>query len=162
MEQGASQIPALQPSSLKSNILKQFPKGPNKGNLILVLGSLLVVILGVASGWILSGGSVGARKTQTQQLPEGVKQTETEAGITDESAFSERQSPEGVLREGGIEGEGTHYLERAGGASQNVYLTSTFIDLQPFVGKKVKVWGETLSAVHAGWLMDVGKIKVIE
>jgi len=53
-------------------------------------------------------------------------------------------------------------LERTGGASQNVYLTSTVIDLQSFVGKNVQVWGDTLSGQKAGWLMDVGKIKTVE
>jgi hypothetical protein len=48
------------------------------------------------------------------------------------------------------------------GEDKYVYLTSTVIDLQSFVGKKVKVWGETLSGLHAGWLMDVGKIKVVK
>jgi len=39
---------------------------------------------------------------------------------------------EGVLREGGIEGEGNFHLERPGGESQNVYLTSTTVDLELF------------------------------
>jgi len=34
--------------------------------------------------------------------------------------------------------------------------------LQSFVGKKVMVWGQTIAAQQAGWLMDVGKIKVTE
>jgi hypothetical protein len=66
------------------------------------------------------------------------------------------------LEEGGIDGEGTHHLVRDGGPSKSVYLTSTVIDLDSFAGKKVKVWGETISARKAGWLMDVGKIKIIE
>jgi len=53
-------------------------------------------------------------------------------------------------------------LIRPGGDSQNVYLTSTVIDLESFVGKKVEVWGETIGAREAGWLMDVGKVKVTE
>jgi hypothetical protein len=34
--------------------------------------------------------------------------------------------------------------------------------LDSFVGKKVEVSGQTLAAEHAGWLMDVGRIKVIQ
>jgi hypothetical protein len=41
-------------------------------------------------------------------------------------------------------------------------LTSTVIDLASFEGKKVKVWGQSLSGRKAGWLMDVGKVKVVE
>jgi len=36
------------------------------------------------------------------------------------------------------------------------------IDLEKFVGRKVKVWGQTFAAQKAGWLMDVGKLKVLE
>ena len=37
-------------------------------------------------------------------------------------------------------------------------LTSVNIDLD----KKVKVWGETNTAQEAGWLMDVGKLELLE
>jgi len=160
MEQQANvqtQKVSVNPLAQKSQILKRFPKG-DKNTRFLIVGSLLVVLLGVGSGWLLSGGTLG--KERVAQTADGVKQSENEAGFADESQFPD--SVEGTLLEEGFEGEGTHHLERTGGPSQNVYLTSTVIDLQSFVGKKVKVWGETLSAVHAGWLMDVGKIKVIE
>ena len=143
---------------MQPQVLKSFTKKSGKGNLFLILGSFLVVVAGVLTGWFLSGNKPSAK---TESTPvEGTKQSETEAGLTDESLLPD--NTEGKLVEGGIEGEGTHHLEREGGPSQNVYLTSTVIDLQSFVSKKVKVWGETLSAIHAGWLMDVGKIKVIE
>jgi hypothetical protein len=53
-------------------------------------------------------------------------------------------------------------LERAGGPSQDVYLTSSTISFDEYVGKKVKVWGETFSAKTAGWLMDVGRLELLE
>jgi len=68
----------------------------------------------------------------------------------------------GVLKEGGVDGEGTHHLEREGGVSQNVYLTSSVLNLQQFVERKVQIWGETFTAQKAGWLMDVGKLKVLD
>ncbi len=52
-------------------------------------------------------------------------------------------------------------MVRPGGDSQNVYLTSSIIDLSRFVKKKVKVWGETHAAQHVGWLMDVGRLEVL-
>jgi hypothetical protein len=147
----------------KPSVMKKFPgaDGEKKNTLFLILGSLLVVSIGITSGWFLSGktlpsGTGGVSKETASQ----VTQTETEAGMEDTSAFPDEV--EGMLVEGGIENEGTHHIERPGGESQNVYLTSTVIDLQGFVGKKVKIWGETLSGTSAGWLMDVGKIKVIE
>ena len=73
-----------------------------------------------------------------------------------------RDRAEGTLKEGGIDSEGTHHLERPGGTSQSVYLTSSVVDLDQFIDKKVEVWGETIGAKKAGWLMDVGKIKILE
>lgn len=150
---------AGQPIS-RQEVMKSFPKKRTPPSLI--VGSLLVVLFGIASGWFLSRGSVSGTNKPSVAETTGVEQSDKEAGILDESTFEESESPEGILQEGGIEGEGTHRLERPGGPSQNVYLTSTVIDLQSYVGKKVKVWGETLSAVRAGWLMDVGKIKVLD
>ncbi len=60
------------------------------------------------------------------------------------------------------EGEGTHRLLREGGESQTAYLTSSVLDLDMFVGHKVQVWGQTFSSRKVGWLMDVGKIKVLD
>jgi len=86
------------------------------------------------------------------------KTTAQSAGIIDKKTF--KDSAEGVLREGGIDGEGNFHLERPGGVSQNVYLTSTTVDLSNYIGKKVKVWGQTFQAEKAGWLMDVGSVEM--
>jgi hypothetical protein len=86
--------------------------------------------------------------------------TKNEAGIVDESKFA--TTTDGVLEEGGIGGEGTHHLVRGSGPSQYAYLTSSVVDLGGFVGKKVQIWGDTMSGKKAGWLIDVGKIKVID
>jgi hypothetical protein len=43
-----------------------------------------------------------------------------------------------------------------------VYLTSSLVDLSQFVKRKIKVWGETQKAKVAGWLMDVGKVEVLQ
>ena len=61
-----------------------------------------------------------------------------------------------------MDGEGTHHLEREGGASQNVYLTSSVLGLQQFVDRKIQIWGETFAAQKASWFMDVGKLKVLD
>ncbi len=70
-----------------------------------------------------------------------------------------KDKAEGILKEGGIEGEGTFHLERPGGLSQNVYLTSSTVDLSKFIGKQVTVWGQTMQARTAGWLIDVGLVE---
>lgn len=117
-----------------------------------ILGSFLVVLVGVGTGWLLT-------KDKGMVAP-GAKSGTKTAGITDTTNF--KDSAEGLLEEGGISGEGQYHLTRSGGVSQNVYLTSTSVDLSAFVGKKVKIWGQTLSARKAGWLMDVGKVQVVE
>ena len=79
-------------------------------------------------------------------------------GVEDEEVFSD--TAEGTLVSGGIDGEGSHHLEREGGKDQYVYLTSSVIDLDQFVDKKVKIWGQTFEAQKAGWLMDVGRLEL--
>jgi len=73
-----------------------------------------------------------------------------------------KDSATGVVRSGGVNGEGTHTLEREGGISQNATLTSSALDLDLFVGRKVDIKGETNSSTKAGWFLDVGSIKVLE
>lgn len=133
------------------------PKSFLREKLLVILGVFITVILGVATGWLLSGMG----KTESEKISLSLIGGQKEAGILDENTFK-GDTAEGILREGGINGDGTHHLEREGGKSQTVYLASTAVDLQSFVNKKVKVWGETQSVKKAGWFMDVVKIKVIE
>jgi hypothetical protein len=157
-----AQQPATQPvgQPIKPQVLKKFPKNISKKTLSYVLVSFLVVLLGAGTGWLLSGAAKSGSKSPTSAGAPGAETGAKEAGIADESTF--RDTAEGVLEDGGVDGEGTHHLVREGGPSKYVYLTSTVIDLEAFVGKTVQVWGETISAQTAGWLMDVGKIKVLE
>lgn len=134
--------------------LKPLPKGGIKKIWPYILGSFLVVLVGVGTGWLLT------KDKGSSMVAPGAKSGTKTAGITDTTNF--KDSAEGLLEEGGISGEGQYHLTRSGGVSQNVYLTSTSVDLSAFVGKKVKIWGQTLSARKAGWLMDVGKIQVVE
>jgi hypothetical protein len=161
-EQAKTTQPQVQPVD-KPSVLKSFPKkAGSKSAILIILGSFLVVLVGVGSGWLLSGRALGisSSKTAPEGAAPGVEESVSEAGVSDLSGFPDEA--EGMLVEGGIEGEGTHYLDRDLGPEKYVYMTSTVIDLQSFVGKKVKVWGQTISGKHAGWLMDVGKIKIIE
>lgn len=139
-------------------MLKQFSTSAVGGNKAFLIGvGAIVVLIGIGSGYLFSGKKISL---QSQPAVPGSKTNSMEAGIADEKTFKDTAT--GILREGGIKGEGTHHLEREGGDSQNVYLTSTVIDLQSFVGKKVQAWGQTISGKNAGWLMDVGKVKVVE
>lgn len=118
-----------------------------------VLLLLAVVILGTAAGFGISKLKGGANSSSPSKK---VAQT---AGIVDKKTFKDQA--EGILKEGGVDGEGNFHLERPGGVSQNVYLTSTTVDLSKYIGKKVRVWGATFQAEKAGWLMDVGLVEVL-
>lgn len=130
------------------------------------LGFLFVVLLGIGSGYLihLYTGKPSATKAQTSkisaQVGAGGLKVGDIIGSADESTFKDKVT--GVLEQGGMNGEGSHHLLRPGGASQTVYLTSTYVDLDEFVGDKVTVWGETFKAQRVGWLMDAGRIKVEE
>ncbi len=81
-------------------------------------------------------------------------------GSADEKTF--RDQAEGILMSGGIDGEGSHHIERGANKSQWVYVTSSVVDLDLLVGDRVTIWGETNQGKKAGWLMDVGRLKVQE
>lgn len=142
-------------------VLRKFSGPQKKNTFIPILFIVFVVLAGVGTGWYLSGGAL-TRKTGIPQggSAPGAEEGVNEAGITNEDVFSD--TAEGMLEKGGIEGDGTHTLIREGGPSKYVALTSTVIDLDSFVGKKVQVWGQTLTAQKAPWLMDVGKIKIVK
>jgi hypothetical protein len=122
---------------------------------------VIALIVGVASGYVLSGrkGDIGSTLTSgavdSSKISKG-----TIVGSNDTATFKDITS--GTLANGGIDGEGQFHLVRPGGDSQNVYLTSSSVDLSKFVNKKIKVWGQTQTAQYAGWLMDVGRVEVLE
>ena len=73
-----------------------------------------------------------------------------------------KDSAVGKVEKGNINGEGTHILVREGGLDQRASLTSSVIDLDLFVGRKVEVKGQTNASTKTGWLLDVGWLKVLE
>ncbi len=146
---------------IQTPVVRRFdsPSSANK-NLILGVISVFVVLAGIGTGYLLSGTSNKTTGMSGNKAANTVVVSKDEAGIADESKFS--TTTDGVLEEGGIGGEGTHHLVRGSGPSQYAYLTSSVVDLTSFEGKKVQIWGDTMSGKKAGWLIDVGKIKVVE
>lgn len=115
------------------------------------------VALAVIIGSVIGFGIARFAKKSTTSSTGASATTAKTAGVVDKKTF--KDSAQGILREGGIDGEGNFHLERPGGDSQNVYLTSTTVDLSGYVGKKVTVWGQTFQGDKAGWLMDVGLVE---
>lgn len=146
----------IQPLNLSSE-----PAAPKKSVPVkLIAGLVAVIITGILSGYGLfnlkSGTGTAPKKLKTST--EGGVNPGDSFGVDDTQAFTD--SAEGELAIGGIGGEGSHHLIREGGESQYVYLTSSILDLDQFVGKTVKIWGQTFDAQKAGWLMDVGRLEV--
>lgn len=119
---------------------------------------ITLIFLGIGTGFLMTRNKQ-ISNPQTNETPKMVKTDKVE-GMSDTKNF--KDSAEGVMEKGGINGEGTHKLVRDGGPSQTAYLVSSVIDLDTYVGKKVKVWGETFAAKKASWLMDVGKVEILE
>lgn len=142
----------------------------NKTLPIIIL-SLVAVGLGLGGSYLFkrnsNSGSTVADANPELANQEVVAAVAEEGNIKNGDVFgsqataSFKDSAQGYLAAGGLEGEGSHSLLRAGGVSQTVYLTSSVTDLDKFVGMEIKVWGETFSGQEAGWLMDVGRVEVI-
>lgn len=146
-------------SSKKENVSSKRSMGKTKPPIILFV---VLLLLGIATGYVVAqvrgGGTVQVAGPDGKITTTSVNKGQI-FGSKDEKTFKDNAT--GTLKKGGIEGEGAYHLERPGGESQNVYLTSSVIDLSTFVGRKVKVWGQTNSSDKAGWLMDVGRLQVL-
>ena len=145
----------------EDQLVKQFDSKKSKPSYAkLALIIISVSVLGLASGFIIAKGTA----SQTSSSDEIKNASDIEKGkafgVDDKSTFPD--DAEGVLKEGGIDGEGQYHLERPGGKTQYVYLTSSVVDLGLVKGRKVKVWGQTQKAQVAPWLMDVGRVEVLE
>ena len=146
------------------NVMHSF-KSNGPGSLFSLKFLLVLVVLiglGVGTGYVLGKAMPGIIPSNALPSPNDKNAIEKGKiyGSADTKVF--KDNAEGKLVEGGVEGEGQFHLERTGGESQNVYMTSSSVDLSLFINRKVKVWGETQTAQTAGWLMDVGRVEVLE
>lgn len=125
-----------------------------KSNLIIPVA--IAIVLGVGTGVVLS-------KQKGQLTVNGKPKIIQTDKIVGSTAKNFNSSAEGVLQrnDSKVITEGTHKLIR-GDESQTAYLTSSVIDLDKYVGSKVKIWGETFKGQKAGWFMDVGKLEILQ
>ena len=150
---------AQKPAETESIVKKLEPEKKTMPVKTILIG-VAIVLAGVGSGYGLTyftSGSAGL-KSSTEIAVAGVQVGDVVG--TQINGF--KDSTVGVLQAGGIDGEGSHHLLREGGPDQTVYLTSSVVDLELFVDHEIEIWGETFSAQKAGWLMDVGRVKVIK
>ena len=124
---------------------------------------IIIALLGVGSGYVLAqSGKKSNSQASVSNSP--VSKSDVAAGkiYGSDDLKTYNDNAEGILKKGGIEGEGQYHLERPGGPSQYVYLTSSHVDLSLFIDRKIKVWGQTQTAEKAGWLMDAGRVEVVK
>ena len=126
---------------------------------------LMAVVAGIGTGYgafrlqTKAGGELSG-EGPISQVASGTVTEGQVFGVNDADTF--KDSAEGFLQKGGIDGEGSHQLLRQGGPSQTVYLTSSVTDLDKFENMEIKVSGETFKGQKAGWLMDVGRVEILK
>ena len=150
---------SIHPEEGEKPIVQPLEKKPltERQKLYLALGAVffILVLAGGGTGYLLARPGSGSLTIPGQiSLPGGGKTF----GSSDTKTFTD--SAVGTIEKDGIEGEGTHKLVRDGGPSQTACLVSSVLDLDAFVGKKVKVTSKTMAAKKCPWLMDVGRIEL--
>lgn len=148
-------------------LLKKMPGSKRtfdfKRSAVPALVIIVIILAGVASGYFLANRGVSLPEKETE-LVGGVTlvQGPQEVGIKDEELFPDTAQGRIEINDSEVVTEGSHKLIRSGGESQTAYMTSSVLDLNQFLGKCVQVWGETFKGQKAGWLMDVGRVKVLD
>lgn len=142
--------------------VRDFSEDTNQMNKVMIGGIFVVLVgLGVGTGYILARTlNQSSDESRNNGMFVQMEQSKKAVGVADTKAFPD--SATGILEAGGLDGEGTHKLIREGGPSQTVYLISSLVDLDQFLGKEVTVWGQTMAAKKAAWLMDVGRVELEE
>lgn len=123
------------------------------------------LVLAIVGAGVFTGLVLSSREKSAQQAPSSISEEEELTPEAKESfAKTFKDEAEGTIEKNDKldkYAQGTHRLLRPGGESQTAYLTSSVLDLDEYVGKKVKVFGETFGSQQVGWLMDVGKVEEI-
>lgn len=155
--------PSLSPSpvqSAKNVLLRAVPKRANLNKFLPAVLVIIIVVAGILSGLVF------ASRNKAQQASKGaIGEENLPKEVKESFAQTFRDEAEGVVEKNDKldkYAQGTHKLIRPGGESQTAYLTSSVLDMDEYIGKKVKVYGETFGSSQVGWLMDVGKVEVIE
>ena len=141
-----------------SSILRAIPPRSSLAKFLPILLVIVVVTVGIGTGLVTSSRHKSASLSSSQVAGEDVPKE-----VKESFAQTFRDEAEGTVEKNDDldkYAQGTHKLIRPGGESQTAYLTSSVLDLDEYLGKKVKVFGETFGSSQVGWLMDVGKVEV--
>jgi hypothetical protein len=145
--------------SLMHDFAESSPKPAFSMKLVAVL--LVIALLGIGTGFGFAKMNAGERGISGEEL---TKDTEIKVGerYGDGDTKTFKDNAEGVIKEGGIDGEGQFTLIQSNNPDNPAALTSSTVDLSLFIDRKVKIWGQTFEAEKAGWLLDVGQLEVLE
>ena len=129
---------------------------------------LIFLVLGITAGFWASrlikrnSGSLGNSIFKQEAISTDNIETVEVGKLYGNEGKNFKDTATGVLEKGSLNGEGTHILNREGGKDQRAALTSSTVDLDLFINKKVEIKGETNSSNKVGWFLDVGTIKILE
>jgi hypothetical protein len=151
--------PSHEPEIVEKSYVQPLDRKPpktEKRTIYIALGVVFAILMcaGIGTGYLLASPGKGTITIGGQTISGGGKTF----GSTDTKTFTD--TAVGTIEKDGISGEGTHKLVREGGPSQTACLVSSVLDLDEFVGKKVKVQSKTMAAKKCPWFMDVGSIEL--
>lgn len=147
------------PAAKSASILKAIPPRHTLGKFLPVIATLVILAAGVGTGLVFSS------RAKSAAISSDIGSENVTKEVKESFAQTFRDEAEGTVETNDNldkYAQGTHKLIRPGGESQTAYLTSSVLDLDQYTGKKVKVFGETFGSSQVGWLMDVGKVEIIE
>lgn len=125
----------------------------------------IIIVVAIVAAGVFSGLVLSSRNKSATQSASAIQEEELAPEQKESFAQTFRDEAEGIIEnndELDKYAQGTHKLIRPGGEDQTAFLTSSVLDLDQYVGKKVKVFGETFGSQQVGWLMDVGKVEQIQ
>lgn len=160
--QTQSQDQVQQQQTTQTNTKLQDPQ-QSASKLSKILPFLIIII--VVSAGILTGLILSSASKASTNRGSVLSEEELSPEIKENLAQTFRDEAEGVLEKNDDldkYAQGTHKLIRPGGEDQTAYLTSSVLDLDEYIDKKIKVYGETFGSSQVGWLMDVGKVEVLK
>ena len=125
----------------------------------LVVGVVAIIFMGSLTGFVLSRGKT-AKATKEGSISPDLIKASNEAGYKDTKLFESIVT--GIVKKGGLFGDGTHSLIKDSNPKNPAALLSSVVDLDEYVDRHVQVWGRSQKGLKAAWLLEVGRIKILE
>ena len=152
-------IPTNQENLVKNEVL---PASTWRSIILPAMIILLIIFTGAAAGYFLANSGTGSSLPSLSGGQSNGSKAAKVAGVKDEKSFPDKTTGRMEVNDRSVVKDGSYKLIRPGGESKTAYLTSSLVDMAPYVGQCVEVWGQTFASQQAGWLMDVGYLEKTE